>query len=61
MFPQGTGWIPDRPDPRDYGPGHKNLTPVLGTMQEPLVQATAQPAAGAHYPDLTDLGLGTQQ
>ena len=27
---QGTGWIPDRPDPRDYGPGHKNLTPVLG-------------------------------
>src|ERR1051325_237079 len=29
MLPQGTGWIPDRPDPRDYGPAHKNLAPVL--------------------------------
>ena len=29
MRPQGTGWIPDRPDPRDYGPGHENLKPAL--------------------------------
>jgi hypothetical protein len=30
MLFQGTGWIPDRPDPRDYGPAHPNLAPVLG-------------------------------
>lgn len=43
MFPQGTGWIPDRPDPRDYGPGHKNLAPVLGPSG--LQDAIAQPVA----------------
>lgn len=43
MFAQGTGWIPDRPDPRDYGPDHKNLTPVLGKsgMQDALAQPDA--------------------
>ena len=41
MFPQGTGWIPDRPDPRDYGPGHKNLTPVLGQTQAVIAEAAA--------------------
>lgn len=33
----GTGWIPDRPDPRDYGPDHQNLIPILsksGLQQE---------------------------
>lgn len=46
MFSRGTGWIPDRPDPRDYGPAHKNLTPVLGKsgMQNALVQPGVQPA-----------------
>jgi len=43
MFAQGTGWIPDRPDPRDYGPGHKNLTPALGPSG--MQDAIAQPAA----------------
>src|SRR5689334_23996249 len=38
MF-QGTGWIPDRPDPRDYGPAHKNLTPVLGRTQDAIAEA----------------------
>ncbi|HXH37653.1 MAG TPA: hypothetical protein VNN08_03420, partial [Thermoanaerobaculia bacterium] len=43
MFPQGTGWIPDRPDPRDYGPAHRNLTPALGKsgMQDALAQPDA--------------------
>lgn len=29
MPPYGTGWIPDIPDSRDYGPGNKNLAPVM--------------------------------
>lgn len=29
MPSKGTGWIPDIPDTRDYGPGHKNLAPVM--------------------------------
>ena len=39
MRPQGTGWIPDRPDPRDYGPGHENLRPALKdrSLQEGIV------------------------
>jgi C1A family cysteine protease len=40
MF-QGTGWIPDRPDPRDYGPAHKNLRPVLGETQDAIAEAAA--------------------
>lgn len=26
---RGTGWIPDRPDARDYGPRHPNVEPLL--------------------------------
>jgi C1A family cysteine protease len=41
MLPQGTGWIPDQPDARDYGPQHKNLArPLLG-QQEQIVHPTA--------------------
>lgn len=43
MRPQGTGWIPDRPDPRDYGPGHLNLLPAL--KERSLQEAVALPAA----------------
>jgi C1A family cysteine protease len=43
MLQQGTGWLPDPPDPRDYGPGHKNLRPALekSGLQEQIV--TPQP------------------
>jgi C1A family cysteine protease len=43
MFPQGTGWIPDRPDPRDYGPAHENLKPILAKTG--LQQEIAEPPA----------------
>jgi len=43
MLFQGTGWIPDRPDPRDYGPAHPNLAPVLGPSG--LQDAIANPPA----------------
>ena len=44
MPAQGTGWIPDRPDPRDYGPDHKNLKPVLAEsrLQEAIVHPPAE-------------------
>jgi C1A family cysteine protease len=51
MFLQGTGWIPDRPDPRDYGPAHRNLAPVLrGGLQEAIANP---PAALPPRVDLT--------
>ena len=41
MLPQGTGWIPDRPDARDYGPQHRNLARPLSGQQEQIVNPTA--------------------
>jgi C1A family cysteine protease len=43
MLPQGTGWIPDLPDPRDYGPQHRNLAPVLAPtgLQKEIVAPPA--------------------
>ena len=38
MVAQGTGWIPDRPDARDYGPDHKNLSQPLGELQEQIAR-----------------------
>lgn len=38
MLPQGTGWIPDKPDARDYGPEHKNLAQPLSGVQETIVR-----------------------
>lgn len=51
MRPRGTGWIPDRPDARDYGPSHPNLAPVLARsgLQEAIV------APAAELPPRTDL------
>src|ERR1051325_1800707 len=43
MPPQGTGWIPDLPDPRDYGPAHRNLAPVLkGGLQDAIAEPPAE-------------------
>ena len=42
MLPQGTGWIPDRPDPRDYGPAHPNLVRLFERRQ-PLTEAAPPP------------------
>ena len=45
MWQQGTGWIPDPPDPRDYGPAHKNLPAALtkSGLQEQIVAPAALP------------------
>ena len=43
MFLRGTGWIPDRPDPRDYGPDNRNLAAVIGPSG--LQEAIAHPPA----------------
>ena len=50
MRPQGTGWIPDRPDPRDYGPGHENLRPALKARA--VVEALEAPEAEVLPPRL---------
>jgi C1A family cysteine protease len=45
MWDQGTGWIPDPPDPRDYGPAHRNLPAafVETGLQEQIVAPLALP------------------
>lgn len=45
MWQQGTGWIPDPPDPRDYGPTHRNLPASFTTsgLQEQIVAPRALP------------------
>jgi C1A family cysteine protease len=61
MVRQGTGWIPDRPDPRDYGPSHENLTRVLGpSLQEAIEKGPATLPARvdltASFPPVVDQG-----
>jgi C1A family cysteine protease len=41
---RGTGWIPDRPDVRDYGPAHANLARPLA-KGDIVQQAIANPSA----------------
>jgi C1A family cysteine protease len=41
MRPQGTGWIPDHPDARDYGPNHKNLAQPLSGLQAEIAEPSA--------------------
>lgn len=48
---QGTGWLPDRPDRRDYSPDDPNLWPVFGRTG--LHEALVSPPA--HLPARIDL------
>lgn len=63
MRPQGTGWIPDLPDPRDYGPGHENLLPafrdreVQESLDRPLVEVLPPRVdLGAFFPPVVEQG-----
>jgi len=62
MVSKGTGWIPDRPDPRDYGPDHPNLAPVLSRtgLQEAIAEpSTRLPSSAdltADFPPVFDQG-----
>ncbi len=62
MLAQGTGWIPDPPDPRDYGPSHKNLTPVLGKsglqdeIANPPAELSPRVDLRAFFPPVVDQG-----